>query len=165
MNRFLLDASALVKRYAPERGSAAVDHLFARAGPQRLACLMLGAAETLAGLVRKRNSGALSPAVFSAALARLKVEVFQAAAFSKLSADNALIERALPLLERYAINSKDGIVLQAALEGAPPLRTTGDDLVIVASDQRLLKAAQAEGLITFNPETQSQADLDALIGP
>jgi hypothetical protein len=33
----------------------------------------------------------------------------------------------------------------------------------VASDQRLLRAAAAEGLATFNPETQSQAELDALI--
>ena len=41
----------------------------------------------------------------------------------------------------------------------------GDDLVLVASDQRLLRAAQAEGLVTFDPETQSQADLDALLMP
>ena len=36
-------------------------------------------------------------------------------------------------------------------------------IVVVTSDKRLLKACQAEGLTIFDPETQSQADLDALI--
>jgi hypothetical protein len=36
---------------------------------------------------------------------------------------------------------------------------------LVASDQRLLRAAQAEGLPTFDPETQDQAALGALTGP
>jgi predicted nucleic acid-binding protein len=165
MNRFLLDASALIKRYAPEPGSAAVNHLFVRATPARLACLTLGAAEVLAGLVRKRNGGSLSPGLFAAAVAQLKAEIFHAPGFLKLSADDALVERTLPLLERYAINSTDAVLLQAALEGVVPLRASGDDLVLVASDRRLLTAAQAERLLTFNPETQSQAEVDALIGP
>ena len=41
---------------------------------------------------------------------------------------------------------------------------TGDDLVLVTSDQRLLRAAQVEGVLTFNPETQTEGDLDALLG-
>jgi hypothetical protein len=45
------------------------------------------------------------------------------------------------------------------------LRQHGDDLVLVASDQRLLRAAQVEGLTTFNPESQDFAALSALIGP
>jgi len=32
-------------------------------------------------------------------------------------------------------------------------------------DQRLNKAARAEGLIVFDPETDSQADLDKLLPP
>ena len=42
-------------------------------------------------------------------------------------------------------------------------RKVGDELVLVASDHRLLRAAQAEGLTTFNPETESQTELDALL--
>ena len=40
-----------------------------------------------------------------------------------------------------------------------------DDLALVSSDQRLLRAAQAEGIITFNPESQDQAALGLLVGP
>jgi hypothetical protein len=45
------------------------------------------------------------------------------------------------------------------------LRAGGDDLVLVASARRLVQAGQAEGLTTFYPETQTQADLDALLAP
>jgi len=51
------------------------------------------------------------------------------------------------------------------LEIDKQLHSIGNQLVLVSSDQRLLKAAQAEGLFTFDPETQSQADLDALLAP
>jgi hypothetical protein len=51
------------------------------------------------------------------------------------------------------------------LDLAAPYRASGDDLVLFSSDQRLLRAAQAEGLLTFNPETQVQTTLDTLLGP
>lgn len=37
--------------------------------------------------------------------------------------------------------------------------STGDTLVLVASDQRLFRAAHAEGLQIFNPEIDSQQTL------
>src|SRR5262245_30643899 len=105
MNRFLLDASALVKRYGPETGSPVVDHRFASATRDRLLCLMLGAAEVAAALVRKRNGGQITPAVFAMAMLRLRAEVLDAADFGKLPTDNALISASLPLLEKYSINA------------------------------------------------------------
>jgi predicted nucleic acid-binding protein len=165
MNLFLFDASALVKRYAPETGAALVDHLFARAARARLLCLMLGAAEVAAALIRKRNGGQLSAAMFTLALAGLRAEIVDAADFLKLPVMNGAITAAFPLLEKYPINSTDAVVLRLSLEAATQLRPTGDDLVLVASDKRLLKAGQAESLATFDPETQTQAALDTLIGP
>ncbi|MCI0388839.1 MAG: hypothetical protein MOB07_08755 [Acidobacteria bacterium] len=53
--------------------------------------------------------------------------------------------------------------MRSALDFAANLRARGDDLVLVASDGRLLRAAQAEGLIVFNPEKQPTADLDLLL--
>ena len=40
----------------------------------------------------------------------------------------------------------------------------GHDLVLVTSDKRLLKAALAEGLVTFNPDAQTQAELEVGLG-
>jgi hypothetical protein len=70
---------------------------------------------------------------------------------------------ALFLIEVHSINGTDAIILRLALNLAARLHGAGQDLVLVASDQRLLRAAQAEGLLTFNPETQNQVDLDALL--
>ena len=64
-----------------------------------------------------------------------------------------------------SINATDGIVLRVAMDIAQHLRASGDDLVLVSSDQRLLRSAQAEGLIAFDPETQDQVSLAALVGP
>jgi predicted nucleic acid-binding protein len=165
VNHFLLDASALVKRYYAEVGAALVDHLFAQAAPARLACLMLGAAEVAAALARKRNGGVITPTAYVAAMARLGAEVLNAAHFLKLPADNALIEASLPLLDKHAINATDAVLLRAALDAATHHRAGSNDLVLVTADQRLLNAAQAEGLLTFDPERQVQADLDSLLGP
>jgi predicted nucleic acid-binding protein len=68
VHAFLLDASALVKRYAPETGSAIIDYLITKATRGRLLCLMLGVAEVVAALVRKRNGGVITPAIFAAAM-------------------------------------------------------------------------------------------------
>lgn len=163
MNRFLLDASALVKRYAAEPGSALMQHLFANTTQDRLMTLMLGAAESGAALVRKRNGGALSVPVYTAAMLQFRSEILDAAHFRKLPADNAVIQSAVSLCDLHGINATDAIILRVALDVDSQLRLTGDKLILIAADQRLLRAAGAEGLVTFDPETQSQSDLNALI--
>jgi predicted nucleic acid-binding protein len=78
--------------------------------------------------------------------------------------DQVAEHRIYILIVRHAINATDAIVLRVALDIAQYLRSGGDDLVLVASDLRLLRAAQAEGLLTFNPESKDQAALAVLVG-
>jgi predicted nucleic acid-binding protein len=165
MNFFFLDASSLAKRYSLEAGVALVDDLFARMPRERLICLMLGAAEVASVLVRRRNGGRIPPAVFLQGMLNLTAEIINNPTFAALPAENDLIAAAVSLIETHSINSTDAVVLRLCLNLANDLRARGDDLVLVASDRRLLRAAQHEGLVTFDPETQTQADLDALIGP
>lgn len=165
MNFFLFDGSALVKRYAVEPGKPLVDRIFATASRDRLFCLMIGGAEAAAALVRKRNGGVMSPASFATAMTELRAEVLNAPDLLKPESDNRLISASIPLLDKHGINATDAVVLQTALELGPILRAAGNDLVLVACDRRLLRAAQAEGLLTFDPENQTQAELDALLGP
>ena len=54
--RIYLDASALVKRYVADTGTAVVNHLFKRVPRDRLLCLTLGTLEALSIFVRKRNA-------------------------------------------------------------------------------------------------------------
>jgi predicted nucleic acid-binding protein len=163
MNHFLLDASGLAKRYSHETGADRIDHLFQQVPLTRLACLMLGAAEVVSVLVRRKNAGILPVIAFRQSMLNLRDEVIRGNAVMALATDNYLIETALPLIDRHAVNSTDAIVLQAALAFAHDLRAQGDDLVLVASDQRMLRAAGQEGLITFDPEVQDVAALQLLL--
>src|SRR6266568_5003727 len=52
------------------------------------------------------------------------------------------------------------LVLRSILDTASIVRPAGNAVVLVASERRLLRAARAEGLQTFNPEVDTQAYLD-----
>ena len=162
MNFFILDASALAKRYCPELGSDQIDHLFQHVSHDRLMCLMWGAAEVVSVLVRAKNGGRLSPAAFQLGMNNLKAEILDDPLFNTLAADNGLVVAALPLIDKHALNASDAVLLRSSLDLARDLRADGHELVLVASDHRLLRAAQAEGLCSFNPETQMATELAPL---
>lgn len=160
---FHIDASALAKRYLPELGTPLVNQLFASCHPRRFIVFNVGVAEVVSILVRRRNAGHISAAAFAQALAEFGAEMVHETRVRKVFATSTLVTAALRLIPLYSVNATDAIILQSALERATKLRAKGHDLVLVASDQRLLKAAQAEGLATFDPETQDQAVLAALL--
>jgi hypothetical protein len=116
-------------------------------------------------LARKKNAVLLAAARFSQALLSFEREVVQSLGKHLLPVDNSAATDALTLIVKHSVNSADAIVLRVAMDVAQHLRSLGDDLVLVASDQRLLRAGKGEGLITFNPEIQDQAALAAFVGP
>jgi len=120
-------------------------------------------AEVVSILVRKHNSKTIPAAVFSKAIVNFSGEVVNQPQLRKITASAALASAALTLIIHHSINATDAVLLRSALDFAANLRAHGDDLALVASDVRLLRAAQAEGLIIFNPETQTTADLDLLL--
>lgn len=165
MMQFFLDASALAKRYVAEPGTPVIDPLLDHVAANRLIVLNIGCAEVVSILVRKKNAGLLADSTFAQALLQIGREIIHAANLRKIEPTNGLVIGALLHIQTHSINATDALVLHAALGLSHHLRQRGDDLVLVASDQRLLRAAQGEGLITFNPETQDQAALARLIGP
>lgn len=163
MNHFYLDASVLVKRYIVETGSPLTNHLLDNMIKSRLMALYIGIGEVTSVIVRRHNAGAINDADFVQALANFKAEVADAPDFLLKSVEDSIVHASLDLIERHSINATDAIVLCSALEVANALRNAGDDLALIASDLRLIRAAQAEGLVTFNPELDTQAQLDALM--
>jgi predicted nucleic acid-binding protein len=161
--RFYLDASVLAKRYVAETGTPVVNYLFTQAAREDMMCLALGTVEVLSIFVRKKNANAISLAVFNQAMTDFRSEVIDAPDFTKVSLPDPLLYAAMPLVETHSINATDAVILRSALDLAAQLRADGNDLALVASDHRLLRAAQAEGLLTFDPETQTETDLDALL--
>jgi predicted nucleic acid-binding protein len=162
---FFLDGSALAKRYVIEVGSPLIHSLLDNVSASRLIVLNIGFAEVMSILVRRKNAGKLSLALFSQGLIELSQEIIHSPSLRKVEPTNSLVIASLAHISKHSVNSTDAIALHAAIGLAQNVRTRGDDLVLVASDQRLLRAAQAERLATFNPESQDQAALAALMGP
>ena len=163
MNYFWLDASALVKRYVPEAGTSVVNYFFTRVPLQQMLCLLESVGEIISIFVRRRNGGAITGSGFNQAMLDFRFEVSFCAEVEKAYPTESQIAASWELIETHSINSTDAIILRCALDSAIELRGDGDDLILVATDTRLLRAAQAEGLHTFNPETDSQAILDTFI--
>lgn len=160
MYYFYLDASALVKRYTRESGSDRMFFLFRNMPLTRLQCLTIGAMEVFWICVRKRNDGRITDHQFRRAVTLLRHEVINSQSdFKTISVPDALVWNSMDLIETHSLNSVDAIVLRSALNIAAELRSTEDTLVLVASDQRLLRAARTGGLQIFNPEIDSHQTL------
>jgi predicted nucleic acid-binding protein len=144
------DASALAKRYAPETGSDAVDLAFANASTHTMGTSVWGYAETYAILVRKLNGGRLDLPAFTSAVTGLQAEVIDNPDFAFLAIDDAAILAGISLIRRHNLNSADAAILAVTLRYARS--TTSATILLIAADQRLLRAAQAEGVLTLNPE-------------
>jgi hypothetical protein len=82
---------------------------------------------------------------------------------TRVSVTDKRIAAAAKLIPKHSINATDALVLTSSLELRGQLQAAGDSLVLVAADQRLTKAAAVEGLVTFDPERQAQAELDVLL--
>ena len=160
MSHFYFDASALAKRYTRESGSDKMLFLFDNVPLERLSCLTLGAIEVFWICVRKRNDGRITNHQFERATTYLIREVINNQSdFKTISVPDSLVWDSMRLVEAHSLNSVDAMVLRSALDTAAELRSTDDRLVLVASDQRLLRAARTEGLQIFNPELDSQQRL------
>ncbi len=160
-----LDASALAKRYVPEPGSAQVDAVFDAKPAHPSFVLNVGAGEVVSILVRKRNAGLPSASDFGQAMASLDAEIIAAIHVTLLPVTNRLARSSVPLIVAHSINSTDAVLLKSALNIARRLRAAGDDLVSRRLRPTPAARAQAEGLDTFNPETQDQAALAVFMGP
>ena len=146
-----------IKRYTEEVGSNKIDFLFQNVPLNRLMCLAIGVAEVFSICVRKRNDGRITRHHFEQAVGYLDNEVINTESdFETVAAQNVLIWKSISLIDTHSINSVDAILLCSALDIATNLRNEKNELVLIASDQRLLRAAQTEGLLCFNPETDSQ---------
>lgn len=160
---FLLwDASALAQRYAPEIGQQTVNALFTAVAKAQLITTVLSYSETCGALVRKRNRGELDGATFSVARSALRAEVVDDPDFGVLAVEFADILGGIDLIDRHNLNSADASILVSFLSFSRT-QTATTVCILVAADQRLLRAAQAEGLRTLNPEMIAAADVPAFL--
>ena len=165
MNFFWLDASAYAKRYVAEKGTHLVNHLFSLIPLERMVCLFQGGGEMIFVFVRRRNESKITAIRFNLIREHFETEFIERDEMEQIFPTEDQMTDSWDLIEKHSLNSTDAILLQCALDRVNELRIAGDNLVLVSSDKRLIRAAMIEGLLTFNPETDSQAALDVLIDP
>lgn len=157
------DASALVKRYSPEVGSALIDEVFRLRTRAQMRCLIAGVLEVVSILTRKRNDGRLTPGLFDKVVARFKAEAIDDDEFTIEPITDELAFLALDDIPDRNLNATDALVLRSALALRDSL-PSGDSLSLWTSDKRLLRAATAEGLTVFDPEQDTLDRLHEILG-
>jgi predicted nucleic acid-binding protein len=160
MANLLWDASALVKVYVPETGSATAVALFNAVPKAQMATTFPGYAEAHAVLVRKRNQGVLTNSSYQVSVSALEIDVIDDDDFVVLDVPSSAILAGINLIQQHNLNASDAAILATYLLYA---RILGSPCLLIASDQRFLRAASAEGLTTLDPETVSPNDAIALL--
>jgi predicted nucleic acid-binding protein len=150
---FYLDSSALVKRYAVESGTDWVRTLCEQR-ESVLAVALIGLVEVTAAIAGKLRAKIVDQTTADVIIASLKADA--AEQYSLLDVDQYVVNEAMELARHRRLRGYDAVHLASALRlnralvdrQLPPL-------TLVAADDDLLEAAQAEGLQTQNPNLHS----------
>jgi len=100
--------------------------------------------------------------LFQQAAARVLLE---ARAMDFQSVDDEVIPNSIPLISRHNINASNALYLHQALNLQHLLQLMEHELVLVAADRRLLRAAENEVVIVLNPEEAEVVDVEGLLRP
>ena len=158
---FFWDASALAKRYTAELGSEVVNHLFDDIPSLSMSATPWGFTETYSILLRRLNVKVLNQSTFSSAIILLTEEILENADFGMLSISDVAIFRSTAMIREHNLNATDAAILTVVL--AVKNSSDAPTIVVVASDKRLLRAAELEGLLTLNPEEMSLSELPVFL--
>lgn len=151
MPNYYADSSVLVKRHIAEVGTVWFQ---TRAADEATVIItsQLTAAETYSAFNRRVREGTLTPDDYTHVAADFD-QLF-AGAYQTVSVTMPIIERARRLLEQHPLRAYDAVQLATALTANDALVEANlPPLTLLAADDRLLVAAQSEGLSTDNPNS------------
>ena len=151
MGLYYLETSALVKLYVREPGSERLLRLTARANNHRFAVLALSRVEMHSAIRRRQREGDIDAAVADRLLRQFEQHL--ESRFIKQILNDQLIDLATSLVSRNALRAYDAVQLAGCLTLKE--NSASDEPNFVCSDQRLLQAAETEGLACLDPTTTS----------
>lgn len=161
MNYFYLDASVWVKQYHTEQGSNLINMLFQEtAAEQKIITSLWSLGETFAALNRTKNRFNIPDKDFD----KIILAFFTDCEHIHLLplSDNELF-KCLHHIRQYNLNSADAFHLSVTLDFRETLSALNHTIVMVSSDDRLIKASKKESVHVFNPETDSLSRLQLLM--
>jgi hypothetical protein len=151
---YLLDTSALIKRYHPEIGSQRVDELFETPEARRFIA-DLAVIELHSTLAKKVRTGEMDKRQFDHALAQFSND-YNERLFWVIRIGDALKEKAIQLLLKHApsraLYTLDALHLAVAIG----LQKERGPIHFITADERLGKIAKLEGIAVINPEKEEE---------
>ncbi len=151
MTDYYLDASALVKRYVDEIGSAWVRELSEPRSGDTVLLAEITLAEVAAALAAKQRwPRGITLEQRDRALSLFLEDCLTR--FLLLPVDRPVLDRAVELTQKHRLRGYDAVQLASALVAGEVMRVSGLSLpVFIASDSNLLMAAMAERVPVDNP--------------
>lgn len=150
VNVYFLDSSALVKRYVAETGTAWVQSITAPHTRNKLIIARITWVEVLSALARRQREGSLSSDNVAKAIRTFRYDLDTQ--YQVVELDRMLTETAGQLVGKHPLRAYDAVQLASALRVQPAFaRAKATLLTFLAADDRLIAIAQAEGLLTDNP--------------
>jgi uncharacterized protein len=150
MTIYYADSSTLVKRHANEIGSAWVKALLDPSASHTIITARISIVEVISALNRKVRNLEISISDYSPMATDFKATCTNEYQLIELA--NPIYDRACQLLETYKLRAYDSVQLASALLTNATIQASGlPALTFLAADTDLLNAAQAEGLVTDDP--------------
>lgn len=150
MTTYYADSSVLVKRYVNETGSAWVRALCEPSAGHVIALAHIGLVEIAAALASKTRQGDLPASICDGLLRDLQRDSRDQ--YWLIDVDQDIVVRAMALTRQHRLRGYDAVHLAGALFLRDAL--LGQNLstpIVLTADRDLLAAAQAEGLLTDDP--------------
>jgi predicted nucleic acid-binding protein len=151
VSHFYLDASAVVKRYKPEPGSTWVDQVTAASAGHTIILSEITLVEVAAALAAThRAPGGITRQERDDALALFLNHCHTA--YDLVAVNRDIIDRAVTLTQHHGLRGYDAMQLATA-PAADKVLVAADlsPVTLIAADEDLVAAAQAEGLAAANP--------------
>lgn len=151
MRLIYLDPSAWVKRYLAEPGSEVMDTIWTEINHEQLqaTCIWLGFTELVWVLQKRRNAEHLSQQAFATIYQQFRQDCVRVL-WTGFSWEQ--VQASVAWIVKHNLNSTDALHLQAALSQQGQ---HSKEILLIASDRRLIRAASAEGLQVLDPEKSS----------
>jgi hypothetical protein len=150
MAAYYADSSALMKRHVVEVGSAWFSTLASPAAGNIILTAQLSLVEVFSALNRRVRESSISLSDYQQI--RLDLDHIWSTEYEIIRLARTIVDEARLLLERHPLRAYDAVQLASAIQGRRDLLVSGFAApIFLSADDRLLKAAQAEGFATDNP--------------
>ena|SRR2546423_1241246 len=159
---YFFEASALVKRYAPENGTKWIQSLTDPAAGNLIYIARITGAEVIAAIRRKVRDREIAETEAKRGVADFRLDF--TTQYQIIEITDAVVGRAMALIENYKLRGYDGVQLAAAMEINDELLAIGmpvagvPALTIVSADTDINAAAGAKHLLVETPDSHLHPD-------